>query len=123
MPQPHKEIVISNKEVGERLRALRHEQELSQGQLAAMLGIPPTNISAIERGVRGLSLQHLAKIARALDVPAGAILDDKHTKPSPKTTTQIPRRFERVRKLPRTKRRILYEIIDSFLEKHERATG
>jgi transcriptional regulator with XRE-family HTH domain len=113
LPRPPKEVVISKKEIGDRVRALRHGRDLSQGQLAKLLGIPPTNVSAIERGVRGLSLQQLAKLAKALEVSPGEILNGH-----PSKLGQLPRRFERVRSLPRTKRRVLYEIIDAFLEKH-----
>ena len=119
MPRPAKQIVVSKQHIGERVKALRHARDLSQGQLAAMLGIPATNVSAIERGVRGLSIQQLMKLAKAFDVPPGEILDG-HS-PSQKRKTRTPRqphRFERVRSLPRTKRRVLYEIIDAFLDKH-----
>ena len=109
--------MISKKDIGERVRSLRKAQDLSQGQLGELLGIPPTNVSAIERGVRGLSIQQLAKLAYALDASPAEILPG--TKPKGSTSTsRIPRRFERIRRLPRTKRRVLYEIIDAFLEKH-----
>jgi transcriptional regulator with XRE-family HTH domain len=123
LPQPPREMVISKKEIGERLRTFRRAQDLSQGQLAAILGIPPTNVSAIERGVRGLSLQQLAKLAMALDVSPGAFLDGKRAKRGRERAAQLPRRFQRIRMLPRTKRRVLYEIIDAFLEKHEHSGG
>lgn len=119
MPTPPKEVVISKKHVGERVRALRDARDLSQGQLAKVLGIQPTNVSAIERGVRGLSLQQLAKLAAALDVSPGDILDGRPSRQSRGSSpNRLPRRFERIRGLPRTKRRVLYEIIDAFLEKH-----
>lgn len=118
LPTPPKEVVISKKHVGERVRALRDAREMSQGQLAKLLRIQPTNVSAIERGVRGLSLQQLAKLAAALDVAPGDILDGQPSKQSRRASNQLPRRFERIRTLPRTKRRVLYEIIDAFLEKH-----
>ena len=119
LPTPPKDIVISKKQVGERVRALRDARDMSQGQLAKVLGIQPTNVSAIERGVRGLSLQQLAKLATALDVSPGEILDGQPSKQSRSASPdRLPRRFGRIRGLPRTKRRVLYEIIDAFLEKH-----
>lgn len=119
MPTPPKEVVISKKHVGERVRALREARDMSQGELAKVLGIQPTNVSAIERGVRGLSLQQLAKLATALDVAPGEILNDQSSKRSRSISShRLPRKFERIRSLPRTKRRVLYEIIDAFIEKH-----
>jgi len=84
-----------------------------------MLKIPATNVSAIERGIRGLSLQHLVRLAKALEVSPAEILDGRSGNRSRRATSaRMPRRFERVRRLPRTKRRVLYEIIDAFLDKH-----
>jgi transcriptional regulator with XRE-family HTH domain len=111
--------VISKKEIGQRVRALRQTRDLSQGQLAALLGIPATNVSAIERGVRGLSLHQLVKLAQALDVTSGEILNGHPPKRArAQSAGPVARRFERIRSLPRTKRRVLYEIIDAFLDKH-----
>jgi transcriptional regulator with XRE-family HTH domain len=117
LPRPPKETVISKKDVGARVRELRQSRDLSQGKLAAALGIPATNVSAIERGVRGLSIQQLAKLAKALDVPPGEILNG-HSQARLQSASRLPRRFERIRGLPRTKRRVLFEIIDAFLDKH-----
>ena len=118
MPAPPKEVVVSKKQVGERVRALREARDLSQGELGKILGVPATNVSAIERGVRGLSLQQLAKLATALDVPAGEILNGHSKRPGSSGSDRLPRRFERVRTLPRAKRRVLYEIVEAFLDKH-----
>jgi transcriptional regulator with XRE-family HTH domain len=118
LPRPPKESVIEKKEIGDRVRALRLARDLSQGQLAASLGIPPTNVSAIERGVRGLSIHQLAKLAKALDVSPGEILNGSSFKPRSATGARPSRRLDRIRSLPRTKRRVLYEIIDAFLDKH-----
>ncbi len=117
LPRPPKETVISKKDVGARVRELRLSRDLSQGELAAALGIPATNVSAIERGVRGLSIQQLAKLASALDVAPGEILNG-HPQARHQRASRLPRRFERIRGLPRTKRRVLFEIIDAFLDKH-----
>jgi transcriptional regulator with XRE-family HTH domain len=122
LPQPPKDVVVSKKEVGERVRALRLARDLSQGQLAEALGVKPSNVSAIERGVRGLSIHQLAKLTRALDISPAEILDGHSSKSSRGTaTSRVPRRFERIKTLPRARRRVLYEIIDAFLDRHGRA--
>ena len=115
MPRPPKEVVISKKEIGERVRTLRLAREMTQAQLAEILGTRHTNVSGIERGMRGLTIQQLVKLARALEVSPAEILDVKRRKA---TNGHLPRRFERIRELPRAKQRVLHEIIDAFLEKH-----
>jgi transcriptional regulator with XRE-family HTH domain len=115
LPRPPKEVVISKKEIGERVRALRLAREMTQAQLAEILGTRHTNVSGVERGMRGLTIQQLVKLARALDVSPAEILDTKRRKG---TNGHLPRRFERIRELPRARQRVLHEIIDAFLEKH-----
>ncbi|MFA5130139.1 MAG: helix-turn-helix transcriptional regulator [Patescibacteria group bacterium] len=42
---------------------------MSQGDLAKVLGVHPTYISSIERGVRNMSVKNVERVALALDVP------------------------------------------------------
>jgi len=56
---------------GSHIRALRHERELSQEEVAHRAGLHVTYLSGIERGKRNPSLKNLRKIAAALGVPVG----------------------------------------------------
>jgi transcriptional regulator with XRE-family HTH domain len=106
--------------MGARLRSIREAHELTQAQLAALLGIPHTNVSGIERGVRGLTIQQLVKIARALKVSPAELLDGSGNGSEKTPAGGLPRRFQRIQTLTRPKRRVLYEIIDAFLDRHGR---
>jgi transcriptional regulator with XRE-family HTH domain len=55
--------------IGNRLRAARHAQHMSQNQLAAVLGIPCQQIQKYENGTNRISAARLFEIARALAVP------------------------------------------------------
>ena len=57
------------------LRALRHKTGLSQEAFADEAGLHRTYVSALERGTRNPSISIIEKLARALDVPAGKLLD------------------------------------------------
>lgn len=61
--------------VGERLRALRLRQGMSARDLAARLGISPSAVSQIERGVMQPSVSRLIAISDALDVPLTSVFD------------------------------------------------
>lgn len=61
--------------VGERLRALRLRQGISARDLAARLGISPSAVSQIERGVMQPSVSRLIAISDALDVPLTSVFD------------------------------------------------
>jgi transcriptional regulator with XRE-family HTH domain len=51
-----------------RLRELRLRAGLSQEDLALEAGLDRTYVSSVERGERNISLQNIAKLAKALGV-------------------------------------------------------
>ena len=53
---------------GKRVKEIRLKKEMSQAGLAKILGVHPTYISGIERGVRNMSLKNIDRIAKALGV-------------------------------------------------------
>lgn len=53
---------------GKRVKELRLQKKMSQGDLAKILGVHPTYISGIERGVRNMALKNIEKLANALGV-------------------------------------------------------
>lgn len=54
--------------VGEGLRRLRRQRNLTQGQVAAMAGVTPGAVSQAETGRRGLSLDTLVPLCEALGI-------------------------------------------------------
>lgn len=59
----------TNKEIGERIRAIRKEKKLSQVELAANAKINVATLKRYERGERYPDFSILAKIAEQLNVP------------------------------------------------------
>ena len=57
-----------SKKLGNNLKRIRLAKGMSQGDLAKILGLHPTYISSIERGVRNMSLKNIEKLAKALGV-------------------------------------------------------
>lgn len=55
---------------GKKLKELRLKKDLSQGDVARILGVHRTYISGLERGVRNPSLLTVQKVAKALGVNA-----------------------------------------------------
>ncbi len=60
---------------GRRVRALRQGTGVSQERLAQMSGMHRTYIGGIERGERNPTLLNIARLAHALGVEPGALLD------------------------------------------------
>ncbi len=66
--------------LGLNLKKLREEQGFSQESFADHCGLHRTYISGIERGVRNPTVIILDKIAKALKVAAGILLDETRNK-------------------------------------------
>lgn len=59
---------IRLKQFGERVRSLREKSQLSQEELADLVGIHRTYIGGIERGERNIGLINVFRIATALRI-------------------------------------------------------
>ena len=101
------------------LAALREAREMTQAELAQLPGTWNTNVSDIERGTRGLTLNQVVKLARALSISTADLLDDpKAKKASGSKNGILPSRFERIKRLPRSKQQAINEMIDFYLARH-----
>lgn len=60
--------------LGENVRSLRIERQITQEQLAEICDLHRTYIGAIERGDRNVSLNNIVKIAHALNVAPSDLL-------------------------------------------------
>jgi transcriptional regulator with XRE-family HTH domain len=61
--------------LGDNVRKLRQDRGLSQEAFADEAGLHRTYISDIERGARNPTITVVEKLAKALKVPAGQLLD------------------------------------------------
>jgi transcriptional regulator with XRE-family HTH domain len=62
-------ILARRRALGDRIRAARSAQKLSQEKLAEMAGLDRQAINKIELGRQAALVDNLFRIARALDVP------------------------------------------------------
>lgn len=60
---------------GQRVRELRTEQGWSQEQFAHQCGLDRTYIGGIERGERNLALRNIERIALALGIAIGDLME------------------------------------------------
>lgn len=61
--------------IGRRIRTIRNEEKLSQGELGNKVGLNANRIQQYENGARNPKLELTKKIAEALEVEASALLD------------------------------------------------
>ncbi|MCL6565206.1 MAG: helix-turn-helix domain-containing protein [Acidobacteriia bacterium] len=67
--------------IGERLRALREEKNLSQGDIEKRTGLLRCYISRVENGHTVPAIETLEKLARALEVPLYQLFYDGEEPP------------------------------------------
>lgn len=60
---------------GDNVRKVRLAEQISQEELAARSGLHRTYIGAVERGERNISLLNIVRVARALRIPAGNLMN------------------------------------------------
>lgn len=118
MPRPPKNVVFSKAEAGRRVRSIRESQGTTQVELARALGIPQSNVSEMERGVRGLTVHQLYKLAKALKVSADEILRGSNGshETKPPTSLKLLRRLQRIEKLPEARQRVVLKFIDALID-------
>jgi transcriptional regulator with XRE-family HTH domain len=115
VPTPAKDILLSKDKIGARIRALRERKGWSQGKLAERLKAHPQNVSQIERGVRGVSLQQVVRLARVLEVSTDEILGRREQDSGIGGDRRLMRRLRRIQELPPTRREALLRMIDGAL--------
>lgn len=60
---------------GRRLRRLRQAKGWSQEHFADVVGLDRSYVGGVERGERNVSLENIAKFARALEVGLAVLMD------------------------------------------------
>jgi transcriptional regulator with XRE-family HTH domain len=120
MPRRPKNQLVSKPAVGQRLRAIRLAQGMSQEKLAELLGITQSNVSGLERGVRSLTIHQVAKLASALGVSTDELLLGRSPNGSKRDQQVQDRRFVRrlrdIDVLSRRQKDALLLTIDTFLK-------
>lgn len=69
LPDPVQFLSLRDRIVGARLRQVRHEQDMTQQDVADILDCSPSTISDYEYGRRSIPLAELELIAQSLNVP------------------------------------------------------
>ena len=67
---------INFAKVGARIQMIRKEKDLSQEQLAMLIGVSKGHLGHVEAGSKNPSAEMLINIAAALEVPVDTLLSD-----------------------------------------------
>ena len=120
MPRPPKHVVLSKKEIGERLRAIRLERRITQVEFAKMLGTHQPILSRIELGLRGVSLQQVVKLARTLRVSPDRLIgvSKSNGHEAPVRNERLMKRVRRIELMRSEQQEAAIKVLDGFLDAH-----
>jgi transcriptional regulator with XRE-family HTH domain len=118
VPRPPKNVLFTKAEVGRRIRGIRESRGITQVEMARALGIAQSNVSAMERGTRGMTVHQVVKLARVLKVSVDEILVGSNGSPAvrPATSLKLLRRLQRIEKLPEARQRVVLKFIDALID-------
>jgi len=108
-------------DVGLRVAQFRKAQNLTQVQLAEMLGISQQMVASYEVGRRRIPLSLLPRLAQGLTVSVDALLGTGNgTTPKRGPTPKLQQQLERLSRLPRAKQRFVSEMLETVLQQASR---
>ncbi|NIO87013.1 MAG: helix-turn-helix domain-containing protein [Candidatus Aminicenantes bacterium] len=109
----------------ERVKKLRQERNLTQGELGLKLGIHQKQISAYERGINFPSTEILIKMAEFFDVTLDYLAFKKKGEEKGQTgkfniqDRELLRRFEVLDRLSDNEKSLAKEMLDLIILKHK----
>jgi transcriptional regulator with XRE-family HTH domain len=103
---------------GQRLAEVRRNKGLTQKELAELLSTTQKMVDYYERRAVNPALEVVQSCARVLKVPVSALIGDEQPVPARAKRgpqSQLERRFEQIKKLPRKKQQFIIELLDAML--------
>lgn len=103
-------------QLGQRIAQLRKEQNITQVQLARLLGISQQHMASFEKGIRKIPASMLPKLSQTFVVPLEDLLgvrDSKASKRGP--TPKLQQKLEQISQLPKTKQRFVMDMLDTVI--------
>jgi len=104
------------KQIGRRIQMIRRQRGLTQEQLAEKLDISTTHMSAIERGVSGVTVENLVQIINCLDCTADDLFCDViHTGYQNKSS----RLYDLIAALPPKEQQKIFDVVETMVRHAE----
>jgi transcriptional regulator with XRE-family HTH domain len=104
------------KVLGARVAQLRHDQNLTQVQLAEALGISQQMVASYEVGRRRIPVSMLQALAQALSVDIDGLLGDAAKARAKRGPAPVlARHMQRISALPKTQQKFVIQVLESVL--------
>jgi len=100
------------KKVGQRIKILREQNDISNNRLAKIIGSSSGYISDMEAGRNAPSLEMLNKICSALNITLAEFFAEE----VPEMPMELRQIMSKAKHLPPQKLKILNDVLDSWIE-------
>lgn len=105
------------KQLGAKIASLRKEQQITQVQLAEILGISQQHMASFEKGIRKVPSSMLPTLAEVLAVSVEELIGitpthGKKRGPAPKLLKQV----EQISQLPKSKQKFVMEMLETVIQ-------
>jgi transcriptional regulator with XRE-family HTH domain len=105
------------KEMGKRLALARKAKQISQYQLADLLGLKQPIIAEYEIGRTPVPVQRVPELAKTLDVSTDYLLglstEERQSKPGPESL--LEQKLQQLKKLPRSQQQTVLKMLEGLL--------
>ena len=107
--------------LGERVAQLRKARNITQVQLAELLGVSQQTVQAYEVGRRRLPVSTLRQLAKTLGMSLDELMaEGAHAPRKRGPVSQIQQHLERISQLPKPKQRAVMDVIEAMLAQQGR---
>ena len=113
-----KDEEIITKDVGYRIAKARKSKGITQIELAKRLNVSQSMICIYEQGRRRIPITQFIKIAQAIGLSPGKILDGQYSstrKKNGRSSRRFSKRLDEIENLPEYERKALVKTIDAVL--------
>jgi transcriptional regulator with XRE-family HTH domain len=108
-------------ELGLRIAGLRKDLDLTQQQLAELLGVSQQMVASYEVGRRRVPVSLLPTLARALATSLEALIgDDGQRRAKRGPVPKLQQQLDQVSQLPKAKQKFVSEMLDTVLQQASR---
>jgi transcriptional regulator with XRE-family HTH domain len=101
--------------MGARIAELRKGSNITQVQLAETMSVSQQTVASWEVGRRGVPVSVLPLLARTLGTTVEALIGEKSAPAKRGPTPKLQQQVERLARLPKTKQRVVMEMLEGLL--------
>jgi transcriptional regulator with XRE-family HTH domain len=108
------------KAMGARIAEHRKGSSITQVQLAETMSVSQQTVASWEVGRRGVPVSVLPLLARTLGTTVEALIGEKSAPAKRGPTPKLQQQVERLSRLPKTKQRVVMEMLEGLLSQAAR---